>query len=247
MNNQISQREIFTRLELLVGEEMMEKLSNTKVIIFGVGGVGSWCAEGLIRSGIGNLTIVDFDDVTVCNINRQLMATTKTIGKSKVEVLKDRLREINPYAEITAIQDTYSKDSAEKFELSKYDYIIDAVDSLSNKANLILRACESGAVFFSSMGAALKISPLKIKTAEFWDVIGCPLGAALRKKFKQNKTLPAHPFICVYDAEVLQNKGKNKPENTESKQSINGTTASVTAIFGFTLSGLVIEHIYNIQ
>ena len=98
MNNQISQREIFTRLELLVGEEMMEKLSNTKVIIFGVGGVGSWCAEGLIRSGIGNLTIVDFDDVTVCNINRQLMATTKTIGKSKVEGLKDRLREINPYA-----------------------------------------------------------------------------------------------------------------------------------------------------
>lgn len=239
-------------------------MANARVIIFGVGGVGSWCAEGLVRSGITHLTIVDSDRVAVSNINRQLMATTKTVGKVKVEALKERLLDINPYAEITTLQKIYSEENYQEFELDSYDYIIDAVDSLKDKASLILRACETNATFFSSMGAALKVDPTRIKVAEFWDVNGCPLGAALRKKLKRAKTYPAHKFLCVYDDEVLENKGGDIAEPTvtssimeekgpegdktlanhewnSSKAQINGSLAHITSIFGMTMCGLVIK------
>lgn len=234
---------IFDRTERLLGEEMMEKLSRTKVIIFGVGGVGSWCAEGLIRSGIGHLTMVDMDTVNVTNVNRQLMATTRTVGRIKVDVLRERLLEINPDADITAIHQVYSAETEDQFDLDSYDYVIDAIDSLKDKAHLMLKACESKAVLFSSMGAACKIDPTKIKVAEFWEVRGCPLGAALRKKFKKAGTFPAHKFMCVYDDEVLPNKGGDKGETCDYKAVINGTTAHITGIFGLTISGLVLKDI----
>lgn len=234
---------IFDRTERLLGEEMMEKLSRTKVIIFGVGGVGSWCAEGLIRSGIGHLTMVDMDTVNVTNVNRQLMATTRTVGRIKVDVLRERLLEINPDADITAIHQVYSAETEDQFDLDSYDYVIDAIDSLKDKAHLMLKACESKAVLFSSMGAACKIDPTKIKVAEFWEVRGCPLGAALRKKFKKAGTFPAHKFLCVYDDEVLPNKGGDKGETCDYKAVINGTTAHITGIFGLTISGLVLKDI----
>ena len=174
------ERGLFNRAELLLGSDVMEAVVGTRAIVFGVGGVGSWCAECLVRSGVGKLTIVDSDRVCVTNINRQLMATTKTVGQVKVEVLKKRLLEINPDAEITALQKIYDQETADEFDLNQYDYIIDAIDSLKDKALLILRACQTRAVFFSSMGAALKMDPTQIRVAEFWKVRGCPLGAALR-------------------------------------------------------------------
>ena len=221
---------IYSRTGLLLGPDVMERLGQVRVIIFGVGGVGSWCAEGLVRSGITHLTLVDSDCVSTSNINRQLMATTRTVGQVKVEALKARLLEINPNAEITAIQRAYSAETAASFELERYDYILDAIDSLKEKSDLILRGTRTPAVFFSSMGAALKVNPQGIRVAEFWNVRGCPLGAAIRKKFKQNHTYPGHKFRCVYDEEVLQ---------------INGTTAHITALFGMTLAGLVIEDLYQ--
>ena len=259
---------IFGRTELLLGEDVMQALSQTKVIIFGVGGVGSWCAEGLVRSGIKHLTIVDSDRVSITNVNRQLMATVKTVGQVKVKALKTRLLEINPDAEIEAVQAIYCEETADSFDLDSYDYVIDAVDSLKNKALLILRATAGRAKFFCSLGAALKTDPLKIKVAEFWDVRGCPLGAALRKKMKRAGTFPSHKFLCVYDDEVLPNRGgsyflglqefmETQEDNCvgdpaladheweSSKAQINGTTAHVTAIFGMTLSGLVIDDIYD--
>ena len=121
---------IFRRNELLLGSETMERIAQKRVIIFGVGGVGSWCAESLVRSGISRLTIVDSDCVSVTNINRQLMATTKTVGQVKVDTLKERLLSINPKAEITALQQVFSEETAERFQLDTYDYIIDAIDSL---------------------------------------------------------------------------------------------------------------------
>ena len=154
---------IFKRAELLLGNHLMSKIANTKVIIFGVGGVGSWCAESLIRSGISLLTIVDSDRICVTNINRQLMATTKTVGQVKVEALKTRLLEINPKAEINALQQIYSAETSDSFHLDEYDYIIDAIDSLENKAELIRTATNTKADLFSSMGAALKMDPTKIK------------------------------------------------------------------------------------
>ena len=125
---------IFRRNELLLGGETMERIAQKRVIIFGVGGVGSWCAESLVRSGISRLTIVDSDCVSVTNINRQLMATTKTVGQVKVDALKERLLSINPKAEITALQQVFSEETAESFQLDTYDYIIDAIDSLKDKA-----------------------------------------------------------------------------------------------------------------
>ena len=153
--------ELFARTELLLGSETMREIASKIVILFGVGGVGSWCAEGLIRSGITQLTIVDSDKVAVANINRQLPATTKTVGMLKVEVLRNRLIEINPNAQITSIPHIYCPESAESFQLGKYDYVIDAIDSLSNKLDLLCRASATNAVVFSSMGAGLRLDPQK--------------------------------------------------------------------------------------
>lgn len=262
------EKAIYNRTELLLGDDVMQELARTRVIIFGVGGVGSWCAEGLVRSGVSHLTIVDSDRVCITNVNRQLMATVKTVGQVKVDALKDHLLEINPKAEIEAVQAIYCADTADSFDLDSFDYVIDAVDSLKDKALLILRATASKAKFYCSLGAALKTDPLKVKVAEFWNVRGCPLGAALRKKMKRAGTFPSRKFLCVYDDEVLPNRGhchtcgtekcmcpkaQNGPGDPDllnhewcsSKAQINGTTVHVTAIFGMTLSGMVIDDIYR--
>ena len=221
---------IFRRSELLLGNEAMEHIAQKRVIIFGVGGVGSWCAESLIRSGFQHLTIVDFDHVDVTNVNRQLMATSQTVGQVKVEALKERLLSINPSAEITALQQIFTAETAESFNLGSYDYIIDAIDSLKDKALLILMACQTQAKFFSSMGAALKLDPTRIKTAEFWKVQGDPLARALRNRFKRDKQFPQRKFQCVYSDELVEPQGEGK-----------GSLVHITAIFGFMLAGLVLQ------
>ena len=236
---------IFRRSELLLGNEAMDRIAQKRVIIFGVGGVGSWCAESLVRSGIRQLTIVDSDRVCITNINRQLMATTKTVGQVKVDALKERLLSINPKAEITALQQIFSEETAESFELDTYDYIIDAIDSLKDKAALILLACKTKAKFFSSMGAALKLDPTRIKVTEFWKVQGDPLARAIRKKFKHYGQFPEKKFQVVYSDELLDNLGcppdDEEVPSTFNKPQTNGSLAHITAIFGFTLAGLVIS------
>jgi tRNA A37 threonylcarbamoyladenosine dehydratase len=231
---------IFRRNELLLGGETMERIAQKRVIIFGVGGVGSWCAESLVRSGISRLTIVDSDCVSVTNINRQLMATTKTVGQVKVDALKERLLSINPKAEITALQQVFSEETAESFQLDTYDYIIDAIDSLKDKATLILLACQQQAKLFSSMGAALKLDPTRIKVTEFWKVKGDPLARALRNRFKKDKTFPKRKFLCIYSDELLKNQMPVDPEDRG-----NGSIVHITAIFGLMLAGLVIQDITN--
>lgn len=246
----------------------MQHIASVSVIIFGVGGVGSWCAESLVRSGVRHLTIVDSDTVCITNVNRQLMATTSTVGQVKVDVMKRRLLDINPEAEIEAICGVYSEETADQYDLDSYDYVIDAIDSLRDKACLILRATQSTATFFSSMGAALKMDASKIAVAEFWKVKGCPLARALRNKFRKMKVRPAHKFKCVYSDELLHNLGtsftcgtdqcvcSNKEEVSgdpaladhnwnNSKAQINGTAAHITAIFGFTLASLVVNDLYQ--
>ena len=214
----------------------MDQIARQRVILFGVGGVGSWCAEALVRSGILRLTIVDSDRVSITNINRQLMATTTTVGQVKVEAMKERLLTINPSAEITALQKVFSQETAEEFHLDSYDYIIDAIDSLKDKALLILMACRTKARFFSSMGAALKLDPTRIQVTEFWKVKGDPLARALRNKFKKEKLFPQRKFQCVYSDELLENK---KPIDPDDRG--NGSLVHITAIFGFTLAGLVLQ------
>lgn len=227
----------------------MGDISSKRVIVFGVGGVGSWCVESLVRSGIRYLTIVDSDMVNVTNVNRQLMATTKTVGQVKVEVLKQRLLEINPEAEIDARAEIYSEETAHAFNLDNYDYVVDAIDSLDAKMNLLMNASCTRAKVFSSMGAALKMDPTKIKVAEFWEAKGCPLARSLRDKFKKKNLRPAKKIQVVYSEELLKNlgpvaSGDGSPAEFH-KVACNGTMAHAVAIFGFTLAGLVMMDICN--
>lgn len=238
----VGNSDIFSRSRLLFGDDGFEKLSRTKVIIFGVGGVGSWCAEALVRTGVSHLTIVDGDTVCPSNINRQLMALTSTVGKPKVEILKERLLDINPLSHIEAKQMLFNADSAESFHLDNYDYIIDAIDSLADKALLILMATRTSAHFFSSMGAALKLDPEKIHITEFWKVQGCPLARALRQRFKKTGEYPAKKFKCVYSPELVSNKGTlPSPDDNSGKTRVNGSLMHITSIFGAMLASLVVR------
>ena len=222
--------EIFERSSVLLGEEAMERVRAARVIVFGVGGVGSWCVEGLVRTGFENITIVDFDVVCPSNINRQAMASTATVGVPKVFAMKERLLQINPNANITAINGAYNEDTAAQFHLEDYDYIVDAIDLLKDKMRLIINACNTDAVFYSSMGAALKTDPSKIRTAEFWKVQGCPLARALRNKMKNTHEFPARKFTCVFSDE--------QPMQRQQK----GSLVHITAIFGLTIAGMIVRH-----
>lgn len=249
----------FNRLIRLTGEKSFNDLEKTKVIVFGVGGVGSWCCESLIRSGINDLTFVDSDLVCATNINRQLQATTKTIGEVKVFALKKRLLEINPKANITAIEKIYSKDTRAEFNLNEYDYVIDAIDSLSCKVELIDHALSSDTTLYSSFGAASKIDPSRVQVKQIWKTYGCPLGRLVRNRLKR---IGVHKkFLCVFSDEVLPTHDVNigcgtgncvcpKKEGCDeshewcsTKKQINGSITHITGIFGFTLAGLVIQDV----
>lgn len=248
--NQESPTTGFSRVELLLGKEALDFIASQRVILFGVGGVGSWCAEALIRSGIRELTIVDPDRVNASNMNRQLPATTSTLGELKVDALKKRLLDINPDAKIEAIAQIYTQGNSSTFHLHNFHYIVDAIDTLSHKAHLLIESCKTDAQLFASMGAGLKMDPLKIQVAEFWKVKGCKLAAALRQRFRKGEK-PSRKFQCVYSEELLQNKGATNDleENEEGgiisyyKPHSNGTMLHITGTFGFVLAGLVLNDI----
>ena len=234
----------FDRTALLVGEDAMRRIAEARVILFGVGGVGSWVAECLVRTGVSHITLVDSDRVAVTNINRQMPATSATVGEIKTEAARRRLLEINPEADVTTVTLFYDADTAHEIDLSQYDYIVDAIDSLKDKALLILNATRSGRKLFSSMGAALKMDPTKIRVGEFWSVKGCPLARALRQRFKKSGVYPARKFTCVYSDELLDNRGITT-ETCDYKARINGSLCHITAIFGMTLAGEIIKDICN--
>lgn len=253
---------VFDRTARLTGIHALYALGEAKVIIFGVGGVGSWAAETLVRTGLGHLTVVDADCVALSNINRQLPALASTVGQPKVDVLRTRLLEINPEADITAIQGLYDAASAPEFHLEDYDFVIDCIDSLADKALLILNATRAAAEsarsgrqlgFFSSMGAALKMDPSRIAVAEFWKVKGCPLAAALRRRFKKSGTFPHRKFKCVYSDELVANSPDfntavdeaASDSMTFNKVVVNGSLMHITSIFGITLASLVIRAILD--
>ena len=234
--------ELLGRTAMLAGDEMMNELKETKVLVFGVGGVGSWCVEALARTGFGHITIVDSDNVAVSNINRQMPALVSTVGRPKVDVVAERIADINPDAEVTALCLRYTPETAADFAIESYDYVIDAIDSLADKADLILRCTDPVTAprraFFSSMGAARKLDPSKIRTAEFWKVDGCPLARALRTRFRRSGIFPKKKFRCVYSPETL-------PHRAEGPAGVNGTFAHATAIFGLTLASLAVTDMYN--
>ena len=255
---------IFHRLELLVGPKVIAQMARSKVIVFGVGGVGGWCAEGLVRNGVGQLTIVDSDVVCMTNINRQLQATAQNVGESKVEELAARLRTINPQAEIQTIQAVYKYDNSEQFRLGDYDFVIDAIDSLSSKFDLITRALESGATLYSSMGASVKLDPTRLKVGSFWKIEGCPLAKKVRKRLRKwgstedftavysDEQLPMFPPSiacgsgnCVCPSACGDGDDEDAHEWCSAKARINGSAVHVTATAGMILAGLVLDDVVH--
>lgn len=219
---------MFTRTIQLIGEDGFAALQRARVILFGVGGVGGWCAETLLRTGIGHLTMVDFDKVDTTNLNRQVVATHENIGQSKVLEMQKRLLSIVPEADIQAIERQYNSDTACTFNLAQYDIVIDAIDMVECKALLLYNATAAGCHVYSSMGAGRKLNPQNIRTAEFWKVQGCPLARALRTKMKKAGLLPKSKIQCVYSEEIAGEQG---------------TIAPVVGVFGMTLASMVINDI----
>jgi len=251
MNNTVNPS--FQRLAMITGADVVEKLEQTKVLVFGVGGVGSWCAEALVRSGVGKIGIVDFDTVCESNINRQLQATNRTLGCVKVEVLKERLLEINPLCEITAWGKAFSKESAGEFGIETADYVIDAIDSLTHKLDLIETACAAGAgvKFFSSMGMARKMDPTRLNAAGIWETKGCPLARIVRQGLRKRGFKGS--FTVVYGEESLDNVPVDIPADATAgangpgrfgKKMANGSIVTVTASAGMILASLVLRDVH---
>lgn len=223
--------DFFCRSEALLGAEAMKALRTKRVIIFGVGGVGSYAAEALIRTGLTHLTIVDGDTVQPSNINRQLPATRATLGMSKVEALKERLLSINPDAEIEAVAEFYHDDDENlKSKILHHQYLIDAIDSVDDKVHLILYASRvRGMKVFSSMGAALRFDPTQVTTGELMTIQGDALAKAVRARMKKIGLHPSKKIRCVYSTEQAQ------------RCETRGSLMQVTATFGLTLASLVIR------
>ena len=177
-------KEQFERTSLLIGEEAISKLNNSKVLIFGVGGVGGYVAEALARTGVGSITIVDKDTVSESNINRQIIALHSTVGRDKVDVLKERMLDINPELQVDARKCFFLPDNAHEFDFSQYDYIVDAVDTVTAKLQIIMQAKEAGVPVISAMGAGNKVHPEMFEIADIYKTEMCPLAKVMRRELK---------------------------------------------------------------
>lgn len=200
--------DIFSRTERLIGEDALQKLKNSNIIIFGLGGVGSYTAEALARSGIGKMTVVDKDTVDITNINRQLYALRSTVGKPKAEVARERILDINPECEITAIQKMYLPENSEEFNLSQYDYIVDAIDNVTAKIDLAVKSEQLGIPIISSMGTGNKLDPAAFKVSDIYKTSVCPLCRAMRTQLKKRGV---KKLKVVYSEEMPKTDGERTP------------------------------------
>ena len=215
-----------------MGERALERLYAVHVAVFGVGGVGSWCAEALVRSGVNHLTLIDDDVVAASNINRQRQARPSTLGRSKVEALREMLLETVPDARIDICAERYTPQTADSFDglLAGCDFVIDAIDSVECKAHLIWRCtCGGGPAIFSSMGAALRTDPTQVRMAPFRKVAGDGLARALRARFRKGG-IPMPDHLCIYSAEPPNARGS----------ACKGSVMTVTCAFGMALASLVL-------
>ena len=244
----------FSRTELLLGAEAMERLYHARVAVFGIGGVGSYTAEALVRSGIGTIDLVDDDRVCLTNVNRQLFATRKTVGKYKVEVARDRLLEINPRVNINIHQCFYLPETAEQFDFSQYDYVVDAIDTVTGKIMLVEQANSAGTPIISSMGAGNKLDPTAFEVADIYKTSICPLARVMRRELKKRgiKKLKVvyskePPMTPIETEEISCRFNCICPPGTERKctdrRQIPGSTAFVPPVVGLIIAGEVIKDI----
>ena len=177
--------EQFYRTERLIGREATEKLQKSRVAVFGVGGVGGYVVEALARSGVGTLDIIDNDDVAVSNINRQIIATHSTIGRMKVDVMEERIKDINPDCKVNKYTTFYLPETKDQFDFTQYDYVVDAIDTVTGKINLVMQAKESGTPVISSMGAGNKLDPTAFTVTDIYKTSVCPLAKVMRRELKK--------------------------------------------------------------
>lgn len=233
----------FSRTQLLLGEKAMEKLRNSTVAIFGIGGVGSYVAEALARCGVGSFALFDNDEVCLTNINRQIIATRKTIGRKKVEVMAERILDINPKAKVETNACFYMPDNADEYDLTKYDYIVDAVDTVTAKLELIVRANAANVPIMSSMGAGNKLDPTKFEVADIYKTSMDPLAKVMRHELKKrginklkvvySKEEPITPTNCVCPPGTTN-------ECTD-RRSIPGSISFVPSVAGLIIAGEVVK------
>ena len=242
----------FSRTELLFGKDAMEILNRAHVAVFGVGGVGGFAVEALVRSGIQHIDIVDDDKVCLTNLNRQIIATRSSVGKYKVDVMKERILDINPEAEVNTFKCFYLPETRDQFDFSKYDYVIDAVDTVTAKIQLILQAKEAGTPIISSMGAGNKLDPTKFEVADISETSVCPLARVMRQACKKrgiknvkvvySKEKPIRP---IEDMSISCRAHCICPPGTKHKctdrRDIPGSTAFVPSVAGLIIAGEVIK------
>ena len=239
-----------TRTEILIGEDNIKKLKNSSVIIFGVGGVGSFCVEAIARCGIGNIHIVDDDTISITNINRQLIATHSTIGKDKIEVVKQRILDINPDANVSASKVFYTKDTLSSIDLSKYDYIVDAIDTISSKILLVEEATRQNIPIISSMGTGNKLDPTKFVVTDIYKTFMCPLAKVMRYELKKRgiKKLkvvystekPIKPAPIKLD---LNSKSSSEFRDTNKRRETPGSISFVPSVAGLIMASQVVNDI----
>lgn len=232
----------FIRSELLLGEGSTEKLRNSKVIVFGVGGVGSYTVEALARAGIGSITVVDNDDVAESNINRQLIATVSTVGQDKVEVARRRILDINPGCNVKAIKAFVTKDNTDDFSLSEYDYIIDAIDTVSAKIALAVEADTKGIPMISSMGTGNKLDGTRFEVSDIYKTSVCPLARVMRYELKKRGV---KKLKVVYSKEEPLTPTKSDAENSAKRQT-PGSVPFVPGVAGLIIAGEVIKDLIKV-
>ena len=242
----------FSRTELLLGKDAMEELQNKRVAIFGIGGVGGYVCEALVRTGVGHFDLVDDDKVCLTNLNRQIIATRSTVGKHKVDVMKERMLDINPKADITVHKCFFLPENADDFPFSEYDYVVDAVDTVTAKIELILRAQRDDIPIISAMGAGNKLDPGRFKVADIYDTKICPLARVMRRELKKRdvKSLKVvysdePPIRPIEDMSISCRTNCICPPGAERKctdrRDIPGSTAFVPAVAGLMIAGEIVK------
>ena len=236
----------FSRTELLIGKKGMERLSNSRVAVFGVGGVGGYTVEALARSGIGELDLIDNDQVALTNLNRHIIATTKTLGRDKVDVAKERVLEIHPDAKVNIYKKFYLPETKEEFDFTKYDYVVDAIDTVSGKIALVEQANQAGVPIISSMGAGNKLDPTAFRVADIYKTSVCPLAKVMRRELKKRGI---RKLKVVYSEEMPIVPEKNiEMEQAEptQKRHVPGSVAFVPSVVGLIIAGEVIKDLAGV-
>ncbi|MCH5202696.1 MAG: tRNA threonylcarbamoyladenosine dehydratase [Oscillospiraceae bacterium] len=233
--------DIFIRTELLYGKKAMENLKNSRVAVFGVGGVGGYVVEALVRSGIGAIDLIDKDTVDPSNINRQIIATTKTIGRSKVDVAKERALEINPDIKVNTYNTFFLPETAKNFDFSRYDYVVDAIDTVTGKIQLVISCEETHTPIISSMGAGNKINPTGFEVTDIYKTSVCPLARVMRQELKKRGI---KKLKVVYSKE--QPLTPMGADNNNGGKRIPGSTAFVPSVVGLTIAGEIINYLSNL-